>query len=126
MRTSPILWFIPALIVFIGILLLSTVLSLPIQVQGISFSDKLSHVFAYLVLIVTLLLAFHKNELLRTTNWILLIIFCSLYGILLEYLQYSVFPNRYFEWLDAVANVSGALIGSLTFRLWRGVKKKKA
>ena len=126
MNINPWLWFIPSLIVFVGILLLSTALSIPVQIEGVGYTDKLSHIFAYFVLIVTLLFAFHKNGLLQLKNWIILIILCSAYGVLLEYTQYSLFPNRYFEWLDALANVLGALIGSVIFRfVWR-VKKEQA
>ncbi len=124
MRFNPVLWFIPSLVVFIGILLLSTVLSIPVQIEGVGYTDKLSHIFAYFVLIITLLFAFYKNGLLKPKNWLLLIVLCSVYGVLLEFTQYSLFPNRYFEWLDAIANVLGAFIGSVIFRfIWR-VKKE--
>ncbi len=126
MRINPLFWFIPSLIVFIGILLLSTVLSIPVQIEGVGYTDKLSHIFAYFVLIVTLLFAFHKNGLLQGKSWMMLVLLCSVYGILLELAQYTLFPNRYFEWLDALANVLGALIGSVLFRLiWR-VKEEQA
>ncbi|MEP1093918.1 MAG: VanZ family protein [Cyclobacteriaceae bacterium] len=121
-----LVWFVPAFLVFLGILLLSTVLSIPVQIEGVGYTDKLSHLFAYFVLIVTLLFAFHKNGMLGTTSWMVLILACSLYGVALEFMQYSLFPNRYFEWLDALANVSGAIIGSLIFRLVSYVKEKQA
>ena len=124
MRVNPVIWFVPSFIVFVGILLLSTVLSIPVQIEGIGFMDKLSHFFAYLVLIITSLLAFYKNGILQVKNGMILIVLCSAYGVLLEFIQYALFPNRYFEWLDALANVLGALIGSMIFRLiWR-VKKE--
>lgn len=119
-----IIWFIPSFLVFVGILLLSTVLSIPVQIEGVGYTDKISHVFAYSVLILSLLVAFHVNGLLKRRTWILLIFFCGLYGILLELTQYSLFPNRYFEWLDAISNVMGALIGSLLFLLYTNVKKR--
>lgn len=119
-----IVWFLPSLLVFVGILLLSTVLSIPVQIDGVGHTDKLSHLFAYFVLIVTLLFAFYKNGILGSTSWLILIVACSLYGVLLEFIQYSLFPNRYFEWLDAIANVSGALLGSLLFKLISNVKKE--
>ncbi len=122
---KPIFWFIPSLLVFTSILLFSTFLSLSIQIEGVSYTDKLSHMFAYFTLILTLLFAYHKNGMLQGTNWLLLILACSTYGVVLEFIQYSLFPNRYFEWLDVLANVSGALIGSFTFRLFRNVKKEQ-
>ncbi|PCI76905.1 MAG: hypothetical protein COB20_09485 [SAR86 cluster bacterium] len=116
---KPTFWFIPPLLISTTIFLLSTVLSVSFQIEGVSYTDKLSHTFAYFALTITLLLAFYKNEMLRTTNWLFLIIACSAYGVLLEFVQYGFFPNRYFEWLDALANVSGALIGGFTFRLFK-------
>jgi len=40
----------------------------------------------------------------------------SIYGICLEFMQYALFPNRYFEFLDIIANISGSLIGILFFK----------
>lgn len=114
---NPFIWFIPALLVFTGILALSTFLALPFQPEGFVGIDKLEHTFAYFVLILCLLIAFKKNQLLQKKTLLLLIIGCSLYGIALEVVQYVFFPNRYFEWWDAIANVSGVLIGTLIFRL---------
>ena len=113
-----ILWFIPAICVFIGILVLSTLLSVPIQIEGISFTDKLSHLFAYSVLAFTLLFAFAKQSRMLPYSVIWVIILCSIYGVFLEWVQYSFFPNRYFEWLDALVNVIGTSIGGLGFKLF--------
>ena len=111
------LWFIPAFLVFLGILLLSTILTFPMQVEGVKFLDKWEHTFAYAVLVISFLVAFQKNGLLQPKNWLLLLVGCALYGILLEVAQFVFFPNRFFEWFDALANVLGALIGSLIYKL---------
>tara|TARA_R110002073_G_scaffold230034_3_gene390963 strand:+ start:507 stop:881 length:375 start_codon:yes stop_codon:yes gene_type:complete len=120
---KPILWFIPAFLVFTGILLLSTVLSVSFQIEGVTYTDKLSHTFAYFLLISTLLMAFYKNDILQGSYWLLLMIACSAYGVFLEFVQYSFFPIRYFEWLDALANVSGVLVGGFIFAVFRSLKK---
>ena len=105
------IWFIPAGMVAIGILLLSTVLSFPVQVEGVGYLDKIEHCFAYFVLCTSFLFAFKKASML-TKKWsIILLAATSVYGLGLEFAQYTLFPNRYFEWLDAGANVLGAFIG---------------
>lgn len=114
-----IVWFIPSVLVFLGIFFLSTMLSVPIQLEGVSFLDKIEHTFAYFVLIITLLFGFYKGSSLNPKTMLLLMLGCSFYGVLLEWIQFMFFPNRYFEWFDALANVSGVLLGSLVFRLFR-------
>ncbi len=112
-------WFTLSFCVFFGILLLSTALSVPIQLEGIGYLDKMEHAFAYFALITSLLFGFHRIGFLNSRIWLALIAFCSLYGMGLEWIQYTFFPNRYFEWLDVVANVTGVFLGSLVFRLFK-------
>ncbi len=115
---STYFWFIPAACVFLGIFLLSTVLSVPVRVEGVSFMDKIQHAFAYLVLVSSLLFGFYKSGFLSVRVWFIVFFATAFYGVMLELVQYSFFPNRYFEWLDALANVCGAVIGGLGFRLF--------
>jgi len=111
-----ILWFLPAAAVTIGIFLLSTVFTFPIQEEiEINYLDKFSHCFAYLVLIISLLIAFKKNALLNRKSMIYLIVGASAYGLFLEWCQYSFFPDRYFEWIDSLANVIGVFLGLIIF-----------
>lgn len=105
------------MLVFLGISLLSTVLSVPIQVEGVSYLDKLEHAFAYGVLVFSMLYGMYKSRRTVARIWPLVVITASFYGVLLEWVQYTFFPDRYFEWLDAIANVSGSLLGGLLFRL---------
>ena len=44
------------------------------------------------------------------------LIISSLYGFAMEIMQYTIFPNRYFEVLDIIANISGSFIGILFFK----------
>ncbi|WP_424964311.1 VanZ family protein [Ekhidna sp.] len=112
------IWFVPAVAVTLGIFLLSTFLAIPVQVEEIGYLDKLEHCFAYSALIISFLIAFRKADLLsvRRSYWLLL--FASIYGLLLELAQYTFFPNRFFEWLDAASNVVGVLIGFGIFKLF--------
>ena len=104
-----------------GIFLLSTFLALPIQVEGVEGLDKWEHAFAYFVLTGSYLIAFHKNDRLKLhTPWVIFLL-CGAYGMLLEFIQYQFFAYRYFEWYDALANLTGSIIGLIAFKVF--VKK---
>ncbi|MEO9484769.1 MAG: VanZ family protein [Ekhidna sp.] len=112
------IWFIPAGMVALGIFLLSTFLSIPIQVEGVGYLDKLEHCFAYFVLIISFMIAFRKADILTPKRAINLLLIASGYGFGLEVVQYTFFSYRYFEWIDALANVLGVLIGFGVFKLF--------
>lgn len=112
------IWFIPAILVVVGIFMLSTFLAIPIQVEGVEGIDKWQHTFAYFVLSFSFLLAFWKSGKLTTkASWIILILSAA-YGLTLEYVQFFFFSYRYFEWFDALANMLGAVLGYILFMLW--------
>ena len=77
-----------------------------IQVQG---GDKLLHLCTYWVLSYWF---FHVYP---NKTWHIIIGFVLL-GTVLEFLQ-SLTPYRYLEWLDWVMNVTGVLLGWVTFHL---------
>ncbi len=77
-------------------------------------ADKFAHFGVYLLLTLSLFWAFSKHKSLNAKNIIYAILISSGYGILLEIGQYYIFPGRYFELFDIVANISGS-IGSLLF-----------
>ena len=112
-----ILWFIPAYSIALGIFLLSTFLSFPVQVTEVSYFDKIEHFFAYFVLVISFLVAFKKTGILTQKRSYTMLLAVSFYGFALELAQYSLFPNRYFEWIDAVANVLGVVVGFVLFKL---------
>lgn len=112
------IWFVPAIFVALGIFLLSTFLTIPVQVEGVGYLDKIEHCFAYFVLIVSFMIAFKKAELLTIRRSKYLLIAAAIYGLGLELVQYSFFPHRYFEWIDAAANVLGVLLGFGVFKLF--------
>lgn len=111
------LWYFPGIGVFLGIFALSTFLSFPVQVEGVSYFDKVQHTFAYFVLSFCFLVAFHKTGVYNRRTAIILILSASVYGFSLELVQYTFFSYRYFEWLDALANISGVLIGFLVSKV---------
>lgn len=67
------------------------------------------------------MLAFKKSNLLSQKTSFFLLAGASIYGFGLEVVQYSFFEYRYFEWIDALANVLGVLIGFGLFKImYRG------
>ena len=117
------IWFIPAVMVAVGILLLSTFLTIPVQVEGVGYLDKIEHCFAYFVLILSFLIAYKKAEMLTKRKSIQLLVGASVYGFGLELVQFSFFSYRYFEWIDAIANVLGVLLGFIIFKLFQYAQK---
>lgn len=117
MTFKKFLWFTPAICVVIGIFLLSTVLSVPVKAGDITFSDKLAHGFAYFVLVFTFLFGFYKSKTLTKKITMIVVVLACIYGISLEFVQYSMFKNRYFEFYDMLANVAGSLTGLGLFKL---------
>jgi VanZ family protein len=80
--------------------------------------DKIGHFFAYGLLTWLYLWALQKERKWSRKSVLLILASVSAYGILLEFLQWGFFPNRYFEVLDMLANVGGAIISYLAFRLF--------
>jgi len=108
--------YLPAIGWSILILLLSTraTINLPQSWFDLYSPDKFGHAFVYGVLCWLLLKAFHREALGKPVLWALLISIS--YGILMEVVQYSFFPNRFFEVYDIIANISGSLLGLWIFR----------
>lgn len=118
MLNNKFIWFVPAGMIALGILLLSTVLAIPIQVEGVSHLDKWEHCFAYFVLVVSFLIAFRKTDILSKKTSLAIVLVTSAYGFTLELVQYVFFEYRVFEWLDALANMLGVLLGYVLFKLF--------
>ncbi len=70
-------------------------------------SDKLGHAAAYGLFVWLLVMAYQpmNNSKLRNI-WL----FCFVYGAFMEWVQYTFFPNRFFELDDMLANGIGAAI----------------
>lgn len=106
--------FLPPTLWAILILGLSTSssVSLPETFWDILALDKLAHAIVYGILNLLVFHAFFKEKKLTNKTKVLSILFCSLFGVLMEFIQYTFFPNRYFEVLDIFANIIG-IFGSL-------------
>ena len=106
--------FLPALIwsAIILSLSISPGISLPPSWMDLIGWDKLGHLVFYAILVITWAWGYQKRGH-TTLRWSIGI--SILYGILLEWVQYAFFPNRYFEVLDIIANIIGVLIGARIF-----------
>jgi VanZ family protein len=111
---KPLKAFIPAFAWALLILFLSTLpsVNLPETIWDLLAPDKLAHAAVYFILTVLIFYGLHRLDLLSRNTIIFAILISSGYGILMEVIQYSFFPNRYFELLDIIANIIGS-IGSL-------------
>jgi len=79
-------------------------------------SDKLHHFIAYSALVFPVALS-------QPQRWILVVIFFILCSGLIELIQPVV--NRHGEWLDMLANTSGALCGVLLATAVRALNRPK-
>jgi VanZ family protein len=74
--------------------------------------DKIAHCAVYFIFGGLFLWAWHKSGRLDKRHKIITIAACISFGILMEIMQFSFFPGRYFEVNDIIANIIGS-IGSL-------------
>lgn len=78
--------------------------------------DVIEHVIEYSILGFLTLGCFTKRDNIKTI--LIVIIICSLYGILDEIHQYLV-PGRYFSESDMLSNSIGSIIGVITLRYYK-------
>ena len=77
--------------------------------------DKLAHLFVYGVLVYLALRAYKSVKELSLRIIIVIISSSALYGLLLEIVQKTFFPHRFFEWGDVIANTVGSILGWIIF-----------
>lgn len=104
--------FIPALIWLVIITMLSTGPGVPLPEVKLVTTDKLAHAAAYAVL-CWLILRTWKNAGLTPILWTVL--FCAGYGALMEWVQGTFYPNRFFEYYDMLANTIGAILSGIVW-----------
>ncbi|WP_435674516.1 VanZ family protein [Polaribacter sp.] len=73
--------------------------------------DKWEHSFAYFTLSICWLFAFYKNPKIKYY----IVFACIVYGIILEGLQGTLTNYRTADYLDAIANSIGVLLGLTVF-----------
>lgn len=109
----PLLWAL-----LIGILSLMPGPQLP--EVNINFADKIAHLFVYLILVLLSIWAFgkkNKGNIIPYTTFLKIFASCSMYGILMEILQFTTTTNRNFEIPDIIANIVGCLFGVFLYKL---------
>jgi VanZ family protein len=112
-------FFFPAIIWGLIILYLSSNagIQLPPSFWDFLAIDKIGHLVFYGIFTILIAFGFYKNKkVIRKKELFNALIISSIYGIAMELMQYSFFPNRYFEVLDIIANISGSLMGILFFK----------
>lgn len=112
-------YYTPALIWSLVILVLSAKagINLPESIFDLIALDKLGHFAVYAVLSGAVLWGNHKNELPLNRNTVITaVLLSSIYGIVMELMQYCFFPGRYFEYLDIIANIIGAISGFALYK----------
>lgn len=104
------------------IVIILTVLSLK---ESISFGsnlvpyiDKIFHASAYIVLtyICSRYLILAKPSFSLTKILVIVALFLTIYGIVIELLQTVITENRVGEFEDVLANISGIVLGSFIYR----------
>ncbi|MFN0176238.1 MAG: VanZ family protein [Saprospiraceae bacterium] len=108
----PLKSFLPG-ILWLGII---TFLSVTSKLQVPKFqlfsADKLGHAGAYALLVWLLAWGVwkSKNQAISRMEMFLLFCFAAAYGALMEWVQGTSFPNRFFEFDDMLANAAGAFL----------------
>lgn len=103
-------------IIAIGITLCIAYLSLiktPKIVLVYSASDKVYHIIAYFTLTICWLFSFFKKPSLKYS----IVVFCLLFGIIIEVMQQSLTSYRTGDYKDVLANIIGIVLGLIVFNL---------
>ena len=118
--TSTLKYLIPAFVCTVVIFYLSIISqsSLPQTLKDLFSIDKLLHAIAYGTLAGTYFWGVQKYlGYLTLPQMILIALGAAAYGVLMEVIQYTFFPERYFEVLDILANIMGIFISYLIYNL---------
>lgn len=103
--------FFPALLCGAAILILSVSpgVNFPETSWDLIGRDKLAHALAYFTLGGALLWGVNRTWGLTPQRIALAVAISAGYGLLMEILQWSFFPYRYFELYDIISNIIGSL-----------------
>jgi VanZ family protein len=85
--------------------------------RGIFQPDKIGHFGVYAILSAFTCWAFHKKEL---RPFLLGILLCTGYGVLMEFMQQAYFYGRQLDVFDMLANFLGCLAGAWVVWRWAG------
>ncbi|MCP3930404.1 MAG: VanZ family protein [Bacteroidetes bacterium] len=110
--------FYPTIVWSFVIFILSVIpgVSLPESFLDLLSLDKFAHIFVYGVLAYLLLRGLSKKKTVTLIVLGFVVFTSSLYGVLMEIVQFSFFPHRYFEVFDIIANIIGSFAGVAIFK----------
>jgi VanZ family protein len=114
MRKQP---YLPALLWLMIVTLLSVVPGSSMPKFELASSDKFGHALAY-ALLTWLLCRGARITRARSITWkeaTMVVCLSSGYGVLMEWVQSTFFPSRFFEVDDMLANTFGALMAAFIF-----------
>jgi len=86
--------------------------------------DKLVHIVTFSILSLSTSITLSKLRVLLDTNYrlmTLILVVCTIFGTILEFLQQELRVGRSAELLDIVADCIGVLLGFVIFRIVYGV-----
>jgi len=86
--------------------------------------DKLVHIIAFAILALSTSITLSKLRVLIDTNYrlmTLILVVCTIFGTILEFLQQELRVGRSAELLDILADCIGVLLGFVIFRTLYGV-----
>lgn len=86
--------------------------------------DKLVHIVTFSILSLSTSITLSKLRVLIDTNYrlmTLILVVCTIFGTILEFLQQELRVGRSVELLDIVADCIGVLLGFVIFRIVYGV-----
>lgn len=119
-RRNRTIYFIPAVIWGVIIIILSAVPGNKLPMPPIWNADKFAHLGVYFILSVLIIYGFwesHQRQASLRKPILLSIVTTILLGGILEILQEYLFIGRYGDYLDFTANTSGSLLAALLFSL---------
>jgi VanZ family protein len=111
--------WIPA---FVWLIVITGLSVMPgVQLPDIHFvaPDKLAHAFVYAIFSMLLIrgLRHHKGRKPHIKESLPYVLFAVLWGMFMEWVQYTFFPGRYCEFEDMVANAVGAFMPLAFYRV---------
>lgn len=118
--------WLPSIIWMVIIVSISVMPGSGIPKVNIPFADKLVHFGIYFVLSILLLYGFREQYGFRWVRFIMALLvwaIATLWGTLMELIQYQLTESRHFEYLDILANIIGSLFGIGAFIIFLSIKK---
>ena len=107
--------FLPATLWLVAITYLSVSSNVQLPKIELFSADKLAHAGAYAILGWLLAWGVWRSKGgIKSRELFLIFCIASLYGAMMEWVQGTFFPNRFFEYDDMLANAAGAFIAGIS------------